>query len=120
MTIAVVSVGQPRVSFGISIGSRLSFGRPLAIVVDGGDNGLAGDSLDNGVSVVAIAVVVETTIGQGQWDNGLLLAISCLHNLLGDHRVGVVGEVVGIGVASLAAVGEAKADPWLAYSGYAG
>merc|ERR1712158_290674 len=108
MTIAVVSVGKPRVSFGISIGSRLSFSRPLAIVVDGGDNGLASDSLDNGVSVVAIAVVVETAIGQGEWDHGLLLAISCLHNLLGDHRVGVVGEVVGIGVASIAAVGEPR------------
>merc|ERR1712141_578929 len=118
MTIAMVSVGQPRVSFGISIGSRLSFGRPLAIVVDGGDNGLAGDSLDNGVSVVAIAVVVETAIGQGEWDHGLLLAISCLHNLLGDHRVGVVGEGVGIGVASIAAVGEPRVSLGLSISSW--
>merc|ERR1719400_1586484 len=118
MTIAVVSVGQPRVSFGISIGSRLSFSRPLAIVVDGGDNGLAGDSLDNRVSVVAIAVVVETAIGQGEWDDGLLLVISCLHNLLGDHRVGVVGEVVGIRVASIAAVGEPRASLGLSISSW--
>merc|ERR1719167_1718578 len=43
------------------------------------------------------------------WDNGLLLAISGLHNLLGDHGVGVVGKVaIGIGVASIATVGEPR------------
>merc|ERR1711934_541487 len=91
VAVAGVSVGQPRVSSGISISSGLrpSVSRPLAIVVvdtvDGGDNGLA-DGLDNRVAGVAIAVVVETAIGKGEWDNGLLLlAISGLHNLLGDH-----------------------------------
>merc|ERR1719507_2751896 len=90
VTVAGVSVGQPRVSLGIS--------RSLAIVapvvVDGGDDALANDRLDNRVAGVAIAVVVETAIGKGEWDNGLLLlAINGLHNLLGDHGVGVVGKV---------------------------
>merc|ERR1719507_1404849 len=97
VAVAGVSVGQPRVSLGISISSglRLGISRSLAIVApvveDGGEDGLASDRLDNRV---AIAVVVETAIGKGEWDNGLLLlAISGLHNLLGDHGVGVVGKV---------------------------
>merc|ERR1719500_1487477 len=112
VAVAGVSVGQPRVSSSISISSglRLGVSRPLAIVapvvVDGGDDGLASDGLDNGVAGVAIAVVVETAIGKGEWDNALLLlAISGLHNLLGDHGAGVVGKVaVRVGVASVATV----------------
>merc|ERR1711934_525706 len=110
VAVAGVSVGQPRVSSSISIGLRLGVSRPLAIVapvvVDGGDDGLASDRLDNRVAGVAIAVVVETAIGKGEWDNSLLLlAISGLHNLLGDHGVGVVGKVaIRVGVASVATV----------------
>merc|ERR1711934_732381 len=102
VAVAGVSVGQPRVSRSVS--------RSLAIVVvatvDGGDDGLARDGLDNRVAGVAIAVVVETAIGKGEWDNGLLLlAISGLHNLLGDQGVGVVGKVaIRVGVASVATV----------------
>merc|ERR1719456_1792041 len=80
-----------------------------ATVVEGGDDGLASHSLDNRVAGVAVAVVVETAIGKGEWDNGLLLTISGLHNLLGDHGVGVVGKVaIGIGVASIATVCEPR------------
>merc|ERR1712158_330119 len=112
VAVAVVSVGKVRVGLGlsISIGSRLGISRPLAIVapvvMDGGDDSLASNSLDNGIASVAIAVVVETAIGKGEWDNGLLLlAISGLHNLLGDHGVGVVGKVaIGVGVATVATV----------------
>merc|ERR1719507_69591 len=112
VAVAGVSVGQPRVSLGISISSglRLGISRSLAIVapvvVDGGDDALANDRLDNRVAGVAIAVVVETAIGKGEWDNGfLLLAISGLHNLLGDHGVGVVGKVaIRVRVASVATV----------------
>merc|ERR1711934_242354 len=109
VAVAGVSVGQPRVSSSSS-GLRLGVSRPLAKVVvatmDGGDDGLASDGLDNRVAGVAIAVVVETAIGKGEWDNGLLLlAISGLHNLLGDHGVGVVGKVaIRVGVASVATV----------------
>merc|ERR1712037_260905 len=79
--------------------------RPLAIVVDGGDDGLASTRLDNGIASVAIAVVVEPAIGKGEWDNSLLLAISGLHNLLGDHGVGVVRKVaIGVRVTSIATV----------------
>merc|ERR1719220_108241 len=78
----------------------------------GGHNGLASDGLDNGVAAVAVAVVVETTIGQSVWDNGLLLTINGLHNLLGDHRVADVGKVsrvaIGVGVASVATVCEPR------------
>merc|ERR1711934_689708 len=107
VAVAGVSVGQPRVSSSSS-GLRLGVSRPLAKVVvatmDGGDDGLASDGLDNRVAGVAIAV--ETAIGKGEWDNGLLLlAISGLHNLLGDHGVGVVGKVaIRVGVASVATV----------------
>merc|ERR1712172_178313 len=112
VAVSGVSVGQPRVSGSISISSglRLGVSRSLAKVVvatvDGGDDGLASDGLDNRVAGVAIAVVVETAIGKGEWDNGLLLlAISGLHNLLGDHGMGVVGKVaIRVGVASVATV----------------
>merc|ERR1711934_945110 len=104
VAVAGVSVGQPRVSSSISISSglRLGVSRPLAnevvATVDGGDDGLASDGLDNGVAGVAIAVVVETAIRKGEWDNGLLL-------LLGDHGVGVVRKVaIRVGVASIATV----------------
>merc|ERR1719507_2185634 len=108
VAVAGVSVGQPRVSLGISISSglRLGISRSLAIVAPVVVDGLASDRLDNRVAGVAIAVVVETAIGKGEWDNSLLLlAISGLHNLLGDHGVGVVGKVaIRVGVASVATV----------------
>merc|ERR1712018_355000 len=90
-----------RISLSISISSRLGVSRPLAIVVDR-------------VAGVAIAVVVESAIGKGEWHNllGLLFAISGLnrHNLLGDQGVVVVGEVaIGVGVASVATV----CEPWV-------
>merc|ERR1719398_477245 len=101
VAIAAISVCQPRVRLGIS--------SPLAIVVDGGDNGLASNRLDNGIASVAIAVVVEPAIGKGEWDNSLLLAISGLHNLLGDHGVGVVRKVaIGVRVTSIATVCEPR------------
>merc|ERR1739844_729987 len=106
VAIAAISVCQPRVSLS---SSRLGISRPLAIVVDGGDNGLASNRLDNGIASVAIAVVVEPAIGKGEWDNSLLLAISGLHNLLGDHGVGVVRKVaIGVRVTSIATVCEPR------------
>merc|ERR1712088_1261802 len=83
VAIAAISVCQPRVSLSISI--------------------------DNGIASVAIAVVVEPAIGKGEWDNSLLLAISGLHNLLGDHGVGVVRKVaIGVRVTSIATVCEPR------------
>merc|ERR1712158_301203 len=99
VAIAAISVCQPRVSLSISIGSRLGISRPLAIVVDGGDNGLASNRLDNGIASVAIAVVVEPAIGKGEWDNSLLLGVSSLHLSLScfDDWEGVVGVVGAVG-----------------------
>merc|ERR1711902_349527 len=103
VAIAAISVCQPRVS----LSSRLGISRPLAIVVDGGDDGLASNRLDNRIASVAIAV--ESAIGKGEWDNSLLLAISGLHNLLGDHGVGVVRKVaIGVRVTSIATVCEPR------------